>query len=443
MTKAKIDMTLKVPFGYGRTFVTLAEVEDRLLDHYHPGYVRRVIAWLWEKQGEIGPGSTWRPPGGQGHKPGMAPEGRSFHQDQVWGDGFVGAGAIDFVRRNPDPNGIHLGMRWSDVPRPNTAEAKRTGLHFNVKGEPWHGQGVEYSGWQSWVNGGRKWPVIDYELTITPDTPVQPPTQRPPYVPAPTLRDGSAGVEASRLIDVLKFWHWYPAEFQGDRNNGVIGERSVAGIREMQRVLGVAVDGMYGPRTADAYAAFVETMQGLNPGTPPTEPPAPPAPEPTAVPRPTLAEGSTGSEAFRLIALLKTEGWYPRRHINDRNDGRIGPRAVEGIRNMQRALGVTVDGRYGPRTAAALEAAVLTKCGLPPATLRPGDRSNDVGVLQRWLAARGWYALRVDNRYGPVTAQGVQKLQRAARDAELQPGPIDGIFGPRTRAAGCAWATAG
>lgn len=81
-----------------------------------------------------------------------------------------------------------------------------------------------------------------------------------PNTPLPTQRLGSTGEWAFWLIEVLKFWGWYPAQHRGDRNDSKIGSRSVEGIKTMQRALGVAADGVYGPKSARAYSDFLYRM---------------------------------------------------------------------------------------------------------------------------------------------------------------------------------------
>lgn len=96
------------------------------------------------------------------------------------------------------------------------------------------------------------------------------------------------------------------------------------------------------------------------------------------------------------------------------------------IRTMQRQLGFTgrdVDGIAGPKTRAAWRA-------------RQGaaDTGNILGAAPASVA-------------GPVAATGVPDdvagLQRQLAGAGFNPGPIDGIYGPRTRAAHNAWLAAG
>lgn len=142
----------RYPWGYGVSTKTLAEIEAILTVHYHPEYLRRLLAWLEAQDGRVGIGGHWRAGGAQPDRPGFAPEGRSFHQDQRYADGFVGACAVDLVVRRTGLD--HRSPYWSEVPAQGSDEARRWGLHCNVGappgGEPWHMQPIEIDGWVAW-----------------------------------------------------------------------------------------------------------------------------------------------------------------------------------------------------------------------------------------------------------------------------------------------------
>jgi hypothetical protein len=142
-----------------------------LLVHHHPEFVRRLMAWIESKQGQVGVGGGWRATGAQPARDGFAPEGRSFHQNQTFNDGFIGAAAVDLVARDgPDVNFNHDGVAWSMVPRQGSADAKKWGVHCNIDSEAWHMQPVEIDGWQSWVNAGRPAPKAGYPIPAPPST---------------------------------------------------------------------------------------------------------------------------------------------------------------------------------------------------------------------------------------------------------------------------------
>jgi hypothetical protein len=156
------DWSIRVPFRYSTSYVTLRHLESVLLLHYHPEYIRRLLAWLHYKDGRIGVGGDWRAGGSQPGLPGFAPEGKSFHQDQVYADGFVGACAVDLVVGVPGK--VHRAPFWSEVPAQGSSDAKPWGVHCNIATEAWHMQPVEIDGWLSWWSAGRPAPRPGYPI---------------------------------------------------------------------------------------------------------------------------------------------------------------------------------------------------------------------------------------------------------------------------------------
>lgn len=155
-----------LPWGYGTSFKSSEDTRAVLLQHYHPEFVERFMAWLKSHVGKFGVGGHWRAGGTQPDRVGFAPEGKSFHQNQAYADGFVGACAVDVVAVNP--GGVHRSPTWSEVPAQGSEEALRWGVHMNVGaapgGEPWHCQPVEIDGWQSWWDKGRPAPRPNYSF---------------------------------------------------------------------------------------------------------------------------------------------------------------------------------------------------------------------------------------------------------------------------------------
>ena len=139
-------MTVLYPDGYGTRMVTLEEMEVRHGGKQHPEFARRFFAYMEHKGGALGVGGGWRST--QPDKPGFAPDGKSFHQDQRYASGFVGYAAVDLVHVNPGK--VHRSPTWDEC-----ADAPTFGLHTFITGEPWHIQCVEMRGWQTWVNAGR------------------------------------------------------------------------------------------------------------------------------------------------------------------------------------------------------------------------------------------------------------------------------------------------
>lgn len=76
-------------------------------------------------------------------------------------------------------------------------------------------------------------------------------------------------------------------------------------------------------------------------------------------------------------------------------------------------------------------------CGLPPATLRLDSRNTDVYTLQNYLAFFGYYRVRVDGHFGPITRAAVMEVQDVLRRGGFYPYGVDGVYGPHTRNGWC------
>jgi len=114
--------------------------------------------------------------------------------------------------------------------------------------------------------------------------------------------------------------------------------------------------------------------------------------------------GYAGAEAAHEVKALQRKlrrlGWRP-----GVVDGLYGPRTTAAAAALQRSAGLEADGIVGPRTARALQRALRSP-------LRPG-----VGYAQ------------------PNGSPRVRGLQARLQRAGAKPGPVDGVFGPRTQAA--------
>lgn len=220
---------------------------------------------------QLGIGTFWRSAeqqagGGSNH----AGLWESWHQGRSPSDDRD-AVAIDFTDWTTGiPQGDGKAIRWAN------SVGHLYGLKFfrNVNNEPWHGQNVGVTTARSYMQPTPlKFPVWD----LPGGDPIPPTPDPGPGVagaPRATLRRGSSGSEVFDLINLLKFFRWYPAQHLDDTNDGKFGERAETGVKNMQSVFGITADGIYGPNTEQVLANFLVLMDDLNDGDGQPDPPA-------------------------------------------------------------------------------------------------------------------------------------------------------------------------
>jgi peptidoglycan hydrolase-like protein with peptidoglycan-binding domain len=219
-------------------------------------------------------------------------------------------------------------------------------------------------------------------------------------------------------------------------NNLAYGSRGAA-VSELQRALAAAgyppgpIDGIFGSKTRAAVVAF-QTANGLpvtgvidrtswetlNALPPPVVPPpvVPPPVPPTVEPTPTVGPvvtviasiGSRGAIVVELQRKLLAAGYSP-----GVIDGIFGRKTEGATKAFQTAKSLPASGVVDQATWDAFTAPPVVVDPAPVAVPDP----NDV-VLAYW--SRG---------------SAVVDLQRLLAAAGYNPGTIDGVFGPKTRAA--------
>jgi murein DD-endopeptidase MepM/ murein hydrolase activator NlpD len=133
--------------------------------------------------------------------------------------------------------------------------------------------------------------------------------------------------------------------------------------------------------------------------------------------------GASGDSAVAALQVaLRTKGVYA-----GTIDGVLGPATTDAVRAFQERVGLAVDGIAGPATRAA-----LGRHGRPGLGNRPLGRGNvgwDVAQLQFLLAWHGFPSGPLDGRFGPRTDAALRRFQTWAG---LEP---DAKLGPPTLAA--------
>ena len=141
-----------------------------------------------------------------------------------------------------------------------------------------------------------------------------------------------------------------------------------------------------------------------------------------------LSLGARGAAVSNLQRLLAQAGFSP-----GAADGSFGPKTRAALIAFQHARGLSADGVCGPRTMGALQrshaapAGGSSSAGQP--TLKAGARGAAVSQLQRALAAHGLNPGSVDGSFGPMTHNAVVRFQQSRGLS------ADGVVGPKTWAA--------
>ena len=134
------------------------------------------------------------------------------------------------------------------------------------------------------------------------------------------------------------------------------------------------------------------------------------------------AHAFSSADVAAVQVGLRAHGFYA-----GNVDGVSGPGTARGIRALQRAAGLTVDGIVGPATRHA-----LGRIGRHPygsRSLSAGSVGFDVAALQFKLESHGFPLGTVDGGFGSHTVAALIKFQRSAGLT------ADGVAGPATFAA--------
>ena len=242
------------------------------------------------------------------------------------------------------------------------------------------------------------------------------------------LRTGSTG----SAVEQLQFWLNTLAQYESSipslTVDGVYGTGTANAVRAFQRKYGLTVDGVVGRATwTEVYDQF-RSIQSDN-GTP------------NAYPGTALREGSSGQNVRLVQFWLKIARTVYTSLSNVTVDGRFGSATAAAVRRFQTYFGLTSDGVVGRTTwnklyevyndiANKLLSSSL-RPGEYPGVLRNGSSGTAVRELQFYLYLMSAYessipAIAIDGQFGASTEAAVRAYQRFAGLT------VDGIVGRTT-----------
>ena len=191
--------------------------------------------------------------------------------------------------------------------------------------------------------------------------------------------------------------------------DGVFGAETQAALIEFQKNNSLTADGNAGSATIKKLAGSCKAATRVTPS---------PAPSGMV----TLREGDEGENVYILQAYLFELGYY-----TGRIDGRFSAETTEAVKAFQRANGLTADGIAGKGTQGKLTSgSAIPAAGVPEeeeqamlpettelTTLRKGDQSAQVMVMQQYLADLGYLSAQPDGKFGSGTERAVKLFQEA------------------------------
>ena len=242
------------------------------------------------------------------------------------------------------------------------------------------------------------------------------------------LKQGSTGSEVEQVQFWLSTLAQYESRIPSVTVDGVYGSGTAAAVRAFQRLYGLTVDGIVGLTTwTELYDQF-RSIQSDN-GTP------------NAYPGTALREGSSGQNVRLVQFWLKIARTVYPSLSNVTVDGRFGSATAAAVRRFQTYFGLTSDGVVGRTTwnklyevyndiANKLLSSSL-RPGEYPGVLRNGSSGTAVRELQFYLYLMSAYessipAIGIDGQFGASTEAAVRAYQRFAGLT------VDGIVGRTT-----------
>lgn len=134
-----------------------------------------------------------------------------------------------------------------------------------------------------------------------------------------------------------------------------------------------------------------------------------------------LQTGSVGPEVIDLQYILQLRGFAP-----GAIDGDFGPKTAAAVIRFQKSKNLVQDGIVGPKTWTAMGYAWPNN--QPGTFLYEGGSGNAVRMLQQGLKSKGFDPGAIDGIFGPRTKAAVIRLQTLG----IPSSNTQGVVGPLT-----------
>ena len=245
----------------------------------------------------------------------------------------------------------------------------------------------------------------------------------PESYPGSPVRQGSRGTSVFTLQRQLnRITKDYPF-FGALTVDGIFGAEMTATVKRFQRQFSLTADGTVGRQTWYKISYIYVSVKDLAELTSEGETSSGSLSDGTWGGR-TLRTGSSGNAVEQLQFWLNTISQYVSSIPSVTVDGRFGSGTAAAVRAFQRRYGLTVDGVVGEATWNAVYAQFFsiqsdngTPNAYPGTALREGASGQNVRLVQFWLKiARTVYTAlnnpSVDGKFGPSTRRAVAAFQR-------------------------------
>lgn len=249
-----------------------------------------------------------------------------------------------------------------------------------------------------------------------------------------TLRNGDTGDDVTRMQQALSQLGFYVHQVDGK-----FGTNTENAVRAFQSKNKLKVDGIAGSQTLTLLYQLTSALSTPVPGTV------------TAPPLTVVSSDASGAfhgdysvinadspaERIKTLQQLLSAAGYGSVTV----DGKLGPRTKAAIRAFQRTQGLKEDGIAGQQTMRRLESFYNgSSVSVPPVvgtsstaallrSLSKGDRGDQVRLIQQRLSGMGFYSGKVDGVFGAGTKAAVKAFQSAYRLKQ------DGVVGAQTYSA--------